>query len=115
MRLVLGDWLTSSNLRAARHDCEDDVNAIEQLEYVEELSNLFHFALQATHMLMRTHYGQAILDPTSLAAHKGLLTCTWDINKPNYTAVKALVQHIITLKNSVYEMDLPVIWCILQV
>ena len=115
MRLVLGDWLTSSNLRAARHDCEDDVNAIEQLEYVEELSNLFHFALQATHMLMRTHYGQAILDPTSLAAHKGLLAHTWDINKPNYAAAKALVQHIITLKNSVYEMDLPVIWCLLQV
>ena len=88
---------------------------MERLEYVKELSNLFHFALQATHMLMWTHYGQAILDPTSLTAHKGLLACTWDVNKPNYAAAKALVWHIITLKNLVYEMDLPFIWCILQV
>ena len=93
MRIILGDWLTSSNLRAARRDRADDINAMERLEYVEELSNLFHFALQATHMLMRTHYGQAVLDPTSLAAHKGLLARTWDVNKPNYAAAKALVQH----------------------
>ena len=93
MRLILGDWLTSSNLRAARRDRADDVNAMERLEYVEELSNLFHFALQATHMLIRTHYGHAVLDPTSLAAHKGLLARTWDVNKPNYAAAKALVRH----------------------
>lgn len=93
MRLILGDWLTSSNLRAARRDRADDVNSMERLEYVEELSNLFHFALQATHMLIRTHYGHAVLDPTSLAAHKGLLGHTWDVNKPNYAAAKALVRH----------------------
>jgi len=80
-------------LRAARRDRADDVNLMERLEYVEELSNLFHFALQATHMLIRTHYGQAVLDPTSLAAHKGLLARTWDVNKPNYAAAKALVRH----------------------
>ena len=93
IRLILGDRLTSNNLRAARRDRADDVNAMERLEYVEELSNLFHFALQATHMLMRTHYGQAVLDPTSLTAHKGLLARTWDVHKPNYAAAKALVRH----------------------
>ena len=93
MRLILGDWLTSSNLRAARRDRADDVNSMERLEYVEELSNLFHFALQATHMLIQTHYGHAVPDPTSLAVHKGLLGRTWDVNKPNYAAAKALVRH----------------------
>lgn len=44
-------------------------------------------------MLIQTHYGHAVLDPTSLAAHKGLLGRTWDVNKPNYAAAKALVRH----------------------
>ena len=29
MRLILGDWLTSSNLRVARRDHADDVNTME--------------------------------------------------------------------------------------
>ncbi|KAL1657870.1 hypothetical protein GGF50DRAFT_121406 [Schizophyllum commune] len=92
-RIVTGDWLSSNNVRLARRDRSDDVDSMERLEYVEELSMLWHFALQATHMIMRTHYGRAGLDPTSLASHKGLLRRTWDVNKANYAAAKSLTRH----------------------
>ncbi|KAJ7028826.1 hypothetical protein C8F04DRAFT_1265579 [Mycena alexandri] len=92
-RIFVGDWLTSNNLRAARRDRTDDINAMERLEYAQELSAPFHFALQATHMIMRTHYGHAVTDPASLAAHKGLLNRKWDVNKPNYAAAKSLIRH----------------------
>ncbi|KII84368.1 hypothetical protein PLICRDRAFT_59103, partial [Plicaturopsis crispa FD-325 SS-3] len=92
-RIIIGDWLTANNLRAARRDRTDDVNAMERVDYPEELSALWHYALQATHMIMRTHYGHAVLDPSSLAAHKGLLHRVWDVNKPNYAAAKALIRH----------------------
>jgi hypothetical protein len=92
-RIILGDWLTSNNLRAARRDRVDDVNSMERLEYAEELSMLWHFALQNTHMIMRTHLGNSVLDPTSLSAHKGLLGRVWDPNKPNYAAAKSLIRH----------------------
>ena len=91
--VILGDWLTSSNLRAARQDRVDDVNAMERIDYAEELSCLWHFALQNTHLLMRAHYGNATTDPTSLAAHKGLLGRVWDVKKPNYAAAKSLIHH----------------------
>ncbi|KAJ7751863.1 hypothetical protein B0H14DRAFT_3601986 [Mycena olivaceomarginata] len=55
-RIFVGDWLSSNNLRAARRDRTDDIDAMERLEYVQELSAPFHFALQASHMLMRTPY-----------------------------------------------------------
>lgn len=92
-RIFVGDWLTSNNLRAARRDRTDDVDAMERLDYAQELSAPFHFALQATHMIMRTHYGHAVTDPSSLAAHKGLLNRKWDVNKPNYAAAKSLIRH----------------------
>jgi hypothetical protein len=92
-RIFVGDWLSSNNLRAARRDRTDDIDAMERLEYVQELSAPFHFALQASHMLMRTHYGHAVEDPGSLAAHKGLLNRKWDVNKPNYAAAKSLIRH----------------------
>ncbi|KAJ7739617.1 hypothetical protein B0H14DRAFT_2407680 [Mycena olivaceomarginata] len=92
-RIFVGDWLSSNNLRAARRDRTDDIDAMERLEYVQELSAPFHFALQASHMLMRTHYGHAVEDPASLAAHKGLLNRKWDVNKPNYAAAKSLIRH----------------------
>ena len=66
---------------------------MERLEYVEDLSQLFHFALNASHMLMRLHFRNSILDPGSLAKHKGLLNRTWDATKPNYADGKALVRH----------------------
>jgi len=90
--VILGDWLTSSNLRAARRDRVDDVNAMERIDYAEELSCLWHFALQNTHLLMQAHYSNAT-DPTSLATHKGLLGRVWDVKKPNYAAVKSLIHH----------------------
>jgi hypothetical protein len=62
-RIFVGDWLSSNNLRAARRDRMDDIDAMERLEYVQELSALFHFALQASRMLMRAHYGHAV-DPS---------------------------------------------------
>ncbi|KII95851.1 hypothetical protein PLICRDRAFT_170448 [Plicaturopsis crispa FD-325 SS-3] len=92
-RILEGDWLTANNVRAARRDRFDDVDTMERVENPEELSALWHHALQASHKIMRTHYGNAVLDPTSLAAHKGLLNRTWDVNKPNYAAAKALIKH----------------------
>ncbi|KAF9070833.1 hypothetical protein BDP27DRAFT_1419605 [Rhodocollybia butyracea] len=92
-RPVLGDWLTSSNLRGSCRDCADNVNSMERIDYADELSQLFHFALQATHMIMCAHYSQAVSDPTSLASHKGLLDRRWDVEKPNYAAAKSLIWH----------------------
>lgn len=92
-RIIAGDWLTTSNFRSARRDRISDLNVMERLEYVEDLSQLFHFALNASHMLMRLHFGNSILDPGSLAKHKGLLNRTWDATKPNYADGKALVRH----------------------
>jgi hypothetical protein len=73
VRIILGDWLTSNNLRAARRDRVDDVNSMERIDYAEEQSCLWHYALQATHMNMRVYYSNATTNPSSLAAHKGLL------------------------------------------
>ncbi|KDR71953.1 hypothetical protein GALMADRAFT_213447 [Galerina marginata CBS 339.88] len=77
--VILGDWLTSNNLRAARRDRVDDVNSMERLDYAKEQSCLWHYALQATHMLMRAYYSNATTNPSSLAAHKGLLRRVWDV------------------------------------
>ncbi|KAE9394232.1 hypothetical protein BT96DRAFT_943321 [Gymnopus androsaceus JB14] len=49
----------------------DNINLMERLEYGEEM----------------------MTDPTSLAAHKGLLSQTWDTAKPNYAAAKSLIRH----------------------
>ncbi|KAJ7911737.1 hypothetical protein B0H13DRAFT_2660394 [Mycena leptocephala] len=70
-RIIIGDWLTSNNIRGARKDRMDDINSMERLDYVDELSALWHFALNATHMIMRLHFGDSVLDPGSLAKHKG--------------------------------------------
>ncbi|KAF9025500.1 hypothetical protein BDZ89DRAFT_1135406 [Hymenopellis radicata] len=62
---------------------------MERLEYGFPLSTLWHYALQATHMVMRTHYGHSpVQDPTCLQAHKDWLNRTWDASKPNYAASK---------------------------
>lgn len=73
VRFKLGDWLSIINIRCARNNCHNDITPMHRLGYIEELSKVFHFALNATHMIMRTHFGNAVTDPTSLAAHKGLL------------------------------------------
>ncbi|KAF8176951.1 hypothetical protein BJ912DRAFT_857190 [Pholiota molesta] len=93
VRIIGGDWLTASNFRSARRDRSGDINTMERMEYVEDISQLFHFALNASHMLMRLHFGNSLLDPGSLAKHKGLLNRTWDAAKPNYADGKALVRH----------------------
>ncbi|KAF6754008.1 hypothetical protein DFP72DRAFT_813583 [Ephemerocybe angulata] len=93
VRVLLGDWLTSNNFRHARSDRKDDVSPMERLEYGEEVSQLFHFALQATQMIIRTHFGTTIDDPVSLASHKGLLGRVWDPNVANYAAAKSLIRH----------------------
>ncbi|KAJ7877089.1 hypothetical protein B0H14DRAFT_3130270 [Mycena olivaceomarginata] len=104
-RIIVGDWLTSNNIRGARRDRMDDVNGMERLEYVEELSALWHFALNATHMIMRLHFGNSVLDPGSLAKHKGLLNRTWDAEKPNYADAKALIRHSL-ISRILYEVIL---------
>ncbi|KAI0063040.1 hypothetical protein BV25DRAFT_1765596, partial [Artomyces pyxidatus] len=93
LRIIAGDWLTSSFLRSAIRERSDDINPMERLEYAEDLSQLFHFALNATHKLMRVHFGHSMTDPGSLAKHKGLFNQTWDAAKPNYADGKALVRH----------------------
>ncbi|KIJ56046.1 hypothetical protein M422DRAFT_239237 [Sphaerobolus stellatus SS14] len=60
---------------------------------IMELSALWHYALNWTHLIMKAHFGNAVLDPGSLAKHKGLLHRVWDANKPNYAHAKALIQH----------------------
>ncbi|KAJ8087846.1 hypothetical protein PM082_006699 [Marasmius tenuissimus] len=92
-RIVGGDWLTANLFRLARKDRFEDLTVMDRVENVAELSQLFHFALNASHGMMRAHFGNAISDPTSLAKHKGLLGRTWDAAKPNYTGAKALVRH----------------------
>ncbi|KAJ7822073.1 hypothetical protein B0H14DRAFT_2598748 [Mycena olivaceomarginata] len=74
----------------------NDINAMERLNYVDELSALWHFALNATHMIMRLHFGDSVLDPGLLAKHKGLLNRTWDVEKPNYADAKVLIRHSLT-------------------
>lgn len=93
VRIIGGDWLTSRNIRHALRDRADDKTTFHRLEHILELSQWFHFALQATQMIIRTHLGNGIEDPTSLSAHKGLLHRVWDPNKPNYAAAKALIRH----------------------
>lgn len=93
VRVVKGDLGTVRLLRSARRDRADDVGPMEQLSYIQELSELFHWALNATHMLMRVHLGNAVQDPGSLSNHKDLLGRVWDVNKPNYAAAKALLRH----------------------
>ncbi|KAF9025520.1 hypothetical protein BDZ89DRAFT_1040554 [Hymenopellis radicata] len=67
---------------------------MERLEYGFPLSTLWHYALQATHMVMRTHYGHSpVQDPTCLQAHKDWLNRTWDASKPNYAASKSPIRH----------------------
>jgi len=92
-RIVGGDWLTASNIRAAKKDRIDDISVMERVENVAEWSQPFHFALQISHGITRAHYGNPANDPTSLSAHKGLLGRTWDANKPNYAPAKALLRH----------------------
>ncbi|KAJ7890896.1 hypothetical protein B0H14DRAFT_3700502 [Mycena olivaceomarginata] len=104
-RIIVGDWLTSNNLRGACRDRMDDINSMERLDYVEELSALWHFALNATHMIMRLHFGDSVLDPGSLAKHKGLLNRTWDAEKPNYADAKALIRHSL-ISRILYEVML---------
>ncbi|KAJ7813607.1 hypothetical protein B0H14DRAFT_3749508 [Mycena olivaceomarginata] len=83
-RIVIGDWLTSNNIRGVRKDWMDDINAMERLDYVDELSALWHFALNATHMIMRLHFGDS---------------------KPNYADAKALIRHSLTSR-ILYEVML---------
>jgi hypothetical protein len=92
-RINEGDWLTLNNTRAAKCDRANDIDSMEQLDYVVELSAPWHFALNATHLIMRSHLVNAIIDPTGLAAHKGMLHRIWDVNKLNYAEAKSLIRH----------------------
>ncbi|KAE9395507.1 hypothetical protein BT96DRAFT_997625 [Gymnopus androsaceus JB14] len=68
--------------------------SMESLDFVEKLSALWHFALQAMQMIVHTHLGYSpVLDPTSLGTQKQFLNHVWDASKPNYTATKSLIRH----------------------
>ncbi|KAJ7225308.1 hypothetical protein GGX14DRAFT_638099 [Mycena pura] len=67
---------------------------VDRMDFLKEQSALWHFALQATHMIMKAHYGEeGEMDPTSLARHKSQLHRIWDPSKPNYAAAKSLIRH----------------------
>ena len=83
----------ANNLRAARREHVDDVSPKEQLLNLKEVSVLWHYGLNALHMIVKMHLGNSINDPGSLASHKGLLGRVWDVNKPDYAAAKSLVRH----------------------
>ncbi|KAJ7812312.1 hypothetical protein B0H14DRAFT_3752725 [Mycena olivaceomarginata] len=70
-QIVIRDWLTSNNIWEAHKDQMDDIYTMERLDYVDELSALWHFALNITHMIMQLHFRDSVLDPGSLAKHKG--------------------------------------------
>jgi hypothetical protein len=92
-RIFGGDYATSRNIRGARRNRWDDISDKTRLTYVQELSQPFHFSLNATHMLLRAHLGNSTVNPSSLSRHKDILRRKWDINKPNYAHTKALVKH----------------------
>ncbi|KAF9066250.1 hypothetical protein BDP27DRAFT_1365785 [Rhodocollybia butyracea] len=94
LTIRVGDWLTSNLIRLARRDRTNEEDHMERLDFIEELSALWHYALQATHMIMRIHHGhEPASDPASLGAHKNSLKRVWDTNKPNYAAAKSLIRH----------------------
>ncbi|KAJ7576374.1 hypothetical protein C8J56DRAFT_899899 [Mycena floridula] len=82
LKLIVLDW-------SRKRDRFDDWNSMERLDYVGELSALWHYALQATHMLMRVHLGHEVLDPTSLSAHQSLLQRKWDGTQQLWMMVRA--------------------------
>lgn len=98
VRVLKGDLSTIRNLRGARRDRTDDVDAMEQIIYAQELSELFHWALNAVHMLVRIHLGNSVQDCGSLSNHKDLLGRVWDVNKPDYAAAKSLLRHSFTAR-----------------
>jgi hypothetical protein len=61
-RIIIGDWLTSNNIWGACKDRMDDINPMEHLDYIDELSALWRFVLNATHMIMHLHFGDSVLD-----------------------------------------------------
>lgn len=100
LRIICGDLGTVRNLRAARRDRMDDVDSMEQLKYIQELSQLFHWALNAVHMLVRVHLDNSVQDPGSLSNHKDKLDRKWDVNvnRPDYAAAKSLLRHSFTAR-----------------
>ncbi|KAJ7199822.1 hypothetical protein GGX14DRAFT_661229, partial [Mycena pura] len=94
LRFRMGDWLTSNLIRLLKRDRADEPDSLDRMDFLKEQSALWHFALQATHMIMKAHYGEeGELDPTSLAWHKSQLHRVWDPSKPNYAAAKSLIRH----------------------
>lgn len=105
VRVMGGDYATSRNFRGARRNRWDDVSEKTRLSYVQELSQPFHFSLNATHMLLRAHLGNSTANPSSLSRHKDILRRKWDINKPNYAHTKALVRHSLAARLLVLIMQ----------
>ncbi|KAF7965706.1 hypothetical protein HWV62_42205 [Athelia sp. TMB] len=77
VHIIVGDWLTSNNLRAACRDRNDDITRWRELDMLRNLalSGIMH------------------CKPAIASSHKGLLHRTWDVSKPNYAAATALVRH----------------------
>jgi hypothetical protein len=94
VRIVAGDFLTVRNLRSCKADREDDVSDFHRLSFAAELSQLFHYSLNAYATLIKVYLGadNAMLNASSLSRHKDLLGRSFDVNKAPYAETRDLVQ-----------------------
>ncbi|KZV91571.1 hypothetical protein EXIGLDRAFT_837044 [Exidia glandulosa HHB12029] len=93
LHVMAGDYLTVRNIRSARHQRQDDHNAVERLETILPQAQLFHFQLNAVDMVLKEHLGDAVRDPGSLSKHKDVLMRTFDTSKTDYANARALIRH----------------------
>ncbi|KAJ7880206.1 hypothetical protein B0H13DRAFT_1891844 [Mycena leptocephala] len=75
-RIIVGDWLTSNNIRGARRDRKDDINDMERLAYVEELKKPNYAGAKALirHSLIARILYEVIKRWADLAKWKPMLT-----------------------------------------
>ncbi|ESK89674.1 hypothetical protein Moror_8592 [Moniliophthora roreri MCA 2997] len=94
LRLFVGDWLSIRNIRLAKQEQADDINAFHKLNWVQEASMPFHFQLNALYALIRTHLGTNSGNPSWLEHHRTILhRGKLDPKKPEYNKARELVYH----------------------
>ncbi|EJD34594.1 hypothetical protein AURDEDRAFT_176375 [Auricularia subglabra TFB-10046 SS5] len=93
LHIMGGDFLTVRNMRNVQYLRQDDVGPVERLETILPQAQLFHFALNAAHMILHEHLGDAMHDPGSLSCHKDRLLHNFDVNKLDYAQTRALIRH----------------------
>jgi hypothetical protein len=94
VRIIAGDFLTVRNLRSCKADREDDISDFHCLSFAAELSQLFHYSLNAYITLIKVYLGadNAMINASSLSRHKEHLRRSFDVNKAPYAETRDLVQ-----------------------